>query len=118
MVFLLNIFKNGFHLGKFFFSILKNNFPMVVFTLKEKDGLNHIIFLLLFLFSLFLVCLFLSLLLYFSSSLKRLLLRACSHVLFAASKISWLHETSVIHLLIALDRSFKIFGGWFECLLM
>ena len=51
---------------------------MLVFTLKEKGGLNHVIFLLLFLFSLFLVCLLLSLLLYFSSSLKPLLLSACS----------------------------------------
>ena len=118
MVFLLNIFENGFDLGKFFFSILKNNFPMLVFTLKEKGGLNHIIFLLLFLFSLFLVCHLLSLLFYFSSSLKPLLLSACSYVLFAASKISWLHEISVIRLLIALGSSFKIFGGWFECLLM
>ena len=118
MVLLLNIFENGFDLGKFFFSILKNNFPMLVFTLKEKGGLNHIIFLLLFLFSLFLVCHLLSLLFYFSSSLKPLLLSACSYVLFAASKISWLHEISVIHLLIALGRSFKIFGGKFECLLM
>ena len=38
MVFLLNIFENGFDLGKFFFSILKNNVPMLVFTLKEKGA--------------------------------------------------------------------------------
>ena len=37
---------------------------------------------------------------------------------FAASKISWLHEISVILLLTALGSSFKIFGGWFQCLLM
>ena len=117
MVFLLNIFENGFDLGKFFFSNLKNNFPMLVFTLKEKGRLNHIIFLLLFL-SLFLVCPFPSLLLYFGSSLKPLLLSACSYVLFAESKIYWLHEISVIPLLIALGRSFKIFSGWFECLLI
>ena len=118
MMLLLNIFEKGFHLGKFFFSILKNSFPTWAFTLKEKGGLNHIIFLLLFLFSLFLVCPLLSFLLYFSSSLKPLLLSACSYELFPASKISWLHEISVIHLLIALGSSFKIFGGWFECLLM
>ena len=105
MVFLLNIFENGFDLGKFFFSILKNNFPMLVFTLKEKGGLNQIIFLLLFLFSLFLVSPLLSLLLYFSSSLKPLLLSACSYVIFAASKIPWLHEISVIRLLIDLQEN-------------
>ena len=118
MVFLLNIFENGFDLGKFFFSILKNNLPMLVFTLKEKSGLNHVIFLLPFLFSLFLVCPLLSLLLYFRSSFKPLLHSACSYELFPVSKISWLHEISVIHLLIALGSYFKIFGGWFECLLM
>ena len=117
MVFLLNIFENGFDLGKFFFSILKNNLPMLVFTLKEKSGLNHVIFLLPFLFSLFLVCPLLSLLLYFSSLLKPLLLSACLYVLFVASKISWLHEISFICLLIALGSSFKIFGC-FECLLI
>ena len=69
---------------------------MLVFTLKETGGLNHIIFLLVFLFSLLLVFPLLSLLLYFSSSLKPLLLIACSYVLLAASKISWLHEISVI----------------------
>ena len=116
MVFLLNIFENGFDLEKFFFSILKNNFPMLVFKFNEKGGLNHIIFLLLFLFSLFLVCPLLSLLLYFSYSLKPLLLRASSYVLFATSKISWLREISVICLLITLGSSFKIFGGWFDCL--
>ena len=118
MVFLLNIFENGFDLEKFFFSILKNNFPVSVFTLKEKGGLKHIIFLLFFFFSLFVVCSWLSLLLYFSSSLKPLLRSACPCVLFAASKISWLHKISVIHLLIALGSSFKTFGGWFESLLM
>ena len=118
MVFLLNIFENGFDLEKFFFSILKNNFPVSVFTLKEKGGLKHIIFLLFFFFSLFVVCSSLSLLLYFSSSLKPLLRSACPYVLFAASKISWLHKISVIRLLIALGSSFKTFGGWFESLLM
>ena len=118
MVFLLNIFENGFDLGKFFFSILKNNFPMLVFILKENSGLNHIIFLLLFLFSLFLVCTLPSLLLYFSFPLKPLLLRAYSYLLFPPSKISWLHEIPVICLLIALGRSFKIFGGLFVSLLM
>ena len=118
MVFLLNVFENEFDLRKFFFSILKNNFPMLVFILKEKGGLNHIIFLLLFLFSLFLVCTLLSLLLYFGFSLKPLLLSACSYVLFPPSKISWLHQISVICLLIALGRSFKIFSGLFESLLM
>ena len=88
MVFLLNIFDNGFALGKCFFSILKNNFPILVFTLKEKGGLNHIIFLLLFLFSSFRVFSSPSLLLYFNSSLKPLLRSACSYVDFAASKIS------------------------------
>ena len=118
MVFLLNIFDNGFPLGKCFFSILKNNFPMLVFTLKEKSGLNHMIFLLLFLFSSFRVYSSPSLFLYFSSSLKPLLRSACSYVVFAASKIIWLHEISVIRLLTALGSSSKIFGGWFECLLM
>ena len=118
MVFLLNIFKNGFHFMKFFFSILKSNFPVLVFTLKGKNGLNHIIFLLLFPFSLFLVCSLLSLLLYFSSSLKPLLHSSCLDVLFAVSKISWLHEISAIRLLIALGSCFEILGGWFECLLM
>ena len=69
---------------------------MLVFTLKKTGGLNHIIFLLVFLFSLLQVFPLLSLLLYFSSSLKPILLIACSYVLFAASKISWLHEISVI----------------------
>ena len=118
MVFLLKIFENGFDLGKFFFSILKNKFQMLVFTLKKKGGLNHITFVPLFLFSLFLVCSSLSLLLYFNYSLKPLLRSSCSYVLFAASKISWLHEISVIRLLIALGGSFKIFDGWFECLLV
>ena len=101
MIFLLNIFENGCDLGKFFLSILKNNFPMLVFTLKEKGGSNHIIFLLLFLFSLFLVLPLPFLLLYLTSSLKPLLLSACLYVLFAASKISWLYEKSVIRLLFA-----------------
>ena len=118
MVFLLNIFDNGFALGKCFFSILKNNFPMLVFTLKEKGGLNHMIFLLLFLFSSFRVCSSPPLFLYYNSSLKPLLRSTCWYALFAASKISWLHEISVIRLLIALGSYFKIFGGWFECLLM
>ena len=118
MVFLLNIFENRFDLGKFFFSILKKNFPMLVFTLKEKGGLNQIIFLLLFFFSLFLVCSLPSLSLDFSSLLNPLMFSACLYVLFAALKISWLHEISFICLFIALDTSFKIFGGWFECLLM
>ena len=96
MVLLLNIFENGFDLGKFFFSISKNNFPMLVFTLKEKGGLNQIIFLLLFLFSLFPVCSLPSLSLDFSSSLNPLLFSACLYMLFAALKISWLHEISVI----------------------
>ena len=50
IVFLLNIFDNRFALEKCFFSILKINFPMLVFTLKEKGRLNHMIFRLLFLF--------------------------------------------------------------------
>ena len=99
MVFLLNIFENEFDLGKFFFSILKNNFPVLVFTIKEKGGLKYIIFLLLFLFSLFLVCSSLSLL-YFSSSLKSLLHSACLYVLFAVSEISWLHGISVVYQLL------------------
>ena len=99
MVFLLNIFENEFDLGKFFFSILKNNFAVLVFTIKEKGGLKYIIFLLLFLFSLFLVCSSLSLL-YFSSSLKPLLHSACLYVLFAVSEISWLHEISVVYQLL------------------
>ena len=99
MVFLLNIFENEFDLGKFFFSILKNNFAVLVFTIKEKGGLKYIIFLLLFLFSLFLVCSSLSLL-YFSSSLKPLLHSACLYVLFAVSEISWLHEMSVVYQLL------------------
>ena len=114
MVFLLNIFDNGFDLGKCFFSNLKNNFPMLAFTLKEKGGLNHMIFLLLLLFSSFRVCSSLSLFLYFNSSLKPLLRSASAYVIFAVSKISWLHEISVICLLIALGSFFKIFGGWFE----
>ena len=118
MVFLLNIFDNGFALGKCFFSILKNNFPILVFTLKEKGGLNHTIFLLLFLFSSFRVFSSPSLLLYFNSSLKPLFRSACSYVDFAASKISWLHEISAIRLLTDFGSSFKIFGGWFDCLLM
>ena len=56
IVFLLNIFDSRFHLEKRFFSILKNNFQMLVFTLNEKGGLNHMILLLLFLFSSFQVC--------------------------------------------------------------
>ena len=92
MVFLLNILDNGFDLRKFNFSILKNNCPMLVFTLKEKGGLNNIIFLLLILFSLFLVCSSLSLFLYFNSSSKPLLCSACLYVLFLASKISWIHD--------------------------
>ena len=118
MVFLLNILDNGFPLGKCFLSILKNNFPVLLFTFKEKGGLNHMIFLLLFHFSSFRVCSSLSLFLYFNSSLKPLLRSTCSYVIFAASKISWLHEISVIRLLTALGSSFKIFGGWFECLMM
>ena len=100
------------------FSILKNDFPMLVFTLKEKGGLNHMIFIFLFRFSSFRVCSSPSLFLYFSSSLKPLLRSACSYVVFAASKKSWLHEISVIRLLIAYGSSLKIFGGWFEYLLM
>ena len=107
MVFLLNIFDNGFALGKCFFSILKNNFPMLVFTLKEMGGLNHIIFLLLFLFSSFRVFSSPSLFLYFNSSLKPLLRGACAYVDFAASKISWLHEISVIRLLTAFGSLLK-----------
>ena len=118
MVFLLNIFDCDFAVGKCFFSISKNHFPMLVFTLKEKGGLNHMIFLLLFLFSLFRVCSSPSLFLYFNSSLKPLLRSACSYVVFRASKIFWLDEVSVIRLLIALGSSFKIFGGWLECLLV
>ena len=38
-------------------------------------------------------------------------------MVFAASKMSWLRETSVIRLLIVLGSSFEIFDGWFECLL-
>ena len=113
MVFLLNIFDNGFALGKCFFHILKMFFPMLVLTFKERGGLNHMIFLLLFR-----VCFSPSFFLYFNFSLKPLLCSACSHVVFAASKMSWLHEVSVIRLLIGLCSSFKIFGGWFECLLM
>ena len=56
MVFYLSILDDRFDLRKFFFSIFKNNFPMLIFTLKEKGGLNNIIFLFLILFSLFLVC--------------------------------------------------------------
>ena len=67
IVFLLNIFDNEFILGKCFFSISKNNFSMFVFTLEEKGGLNHIIFLLLLLFSSFQVCSSLSLFLHFNS---------------------------------------------------
>ena len=116
--FTISCFKNGFDLGKFFFRILKNNFPMLVFTLKGKGGLNHIIFLLLFLFSLFLVCSLLPLLLYFSSALKPLFLRASSYVLFAASKypgymkyLLFVYEFLWVVLL-------KKFSGWLECLLM
>ena len=39
-------------------------------------------------------------------------------MLFAARKKSWLHEISVIRLLIALFNSFKMIAGWFECLSM
>ena len=116
--FTISCFKNGFDLGKFFFRILKNNFPMLVFTLKGKGGLNHIIFLLLFLFSLFLVCSLLPLLLYFSSALKPLFLRASSYVLFVASKypgymkyLLFVYEFLWVVLL-------KKFSGWLECLLM
>ena len=115
MVFYLSILDDRFDLRKFFFSIFKNNFPMLIFTLKEKDGLNNIIFLILF--SLFLVCSLLPLFLYFNSSSKPLLCSACLYVLFPASKISWIHEIFGIRLLIALGSSFKVFGGWFECLL-
>ena len=112
--FFLNIFDNGFALGKCFSSILKNNFPMLVFTLKENSGLNHMVFLHLFIFSSFRVCSSLSLFLYFNSSLKPLLRSSCLRVVFAASKISWLHEISIIRLLIAFGSSFKIFVGWFD----
>ena len=122
MAFLLNIFDSAFALGKCFpilgFFSKKNNFPMLVFTLKEKGGLNYIIFFLLFPFSSFRVCPSLFLFLYFNSSLRLLLRSACLYVVFALSKISWLHEISAIGLLIALGSSFKIFGGWFKCLLM
>ena len=77
---------------------------MLVFRLKEKGGLNHMIFLLLFLFSSFRICSSLSLFLYFNSTLTSPLRSACSYVAFAASKISWLHEISVIRLLIALGN--------------
>ena len=97
---------------------LKNNFPMLVFTFKEKDGLNHMNFLLVSLFSSFRVCWSVSLFLYFNSSLKPLLGSASLFVVFAVSKMSWLHEISGIHLLLALGRSFEIFGGWFDCLLI
>ena len=114
----ISCFKNRFELGKFFFRILKNNFPKLVFTLKEKGGLNYTIFLLLFLFSLFLVCSLLPLLLYFSSALKPLFLRASSYVLFAASKypgymkyLLFVYEFLWVVLL-------KKFSGWLECLLM
>ena len=90
MVFYLSILDDRFDLRKFFFSIFKNNFPMLIFTLKEKDGLNNIIFLILF--SLFLVCSLLPLFLYFNSSSKPLLCSACLYVLFLASKISWIHD--------------------------
>ena len=117
MVFFLNNLDDGFDLRKFFFRIFKNNFPMLIFTLKGKGGLNNIIFLFLTLFSLFLVCSSLALFLYFNSSSKPLLCSACLYVLFLASKISWIHEIFVIRLLIALGSSFKVFCGWFECLL-
>ena len=115
MVLLFNIFDNGFDLGKYFFSNLKNNFTMLVFTLKEKGALNHMIFLLLLLFPSFRVCSSLSLFLYFNSSLKPLLRSASSYVVFAVYPD---YMKYVIRLLIALSRSFKIFGGWFDCLLM
>ena len=113
IVFLLNIFDSRFDLENRFFSILKNNFQMLVFTLKETGGLNHMILLLVFLFSSFQVCPSLCFFfLYFKLSLKPLFRSASSYMLLAASKISWLHEISVIRLLINSGSFFKIVGGW------
>ena len=102
-----------FHWRSVFFSNFKNNFPLLVFIVKEKGILNHTIFLLLFLFSSFRVCSSLFFF-FFSSSLKLLLRSAFSNLVFAASKKFWFLEISVIHLLNTLGSSLKTFDSSFK----
>ena len=74
---------------------------MLAFTLKEKGGLNHTIFLLLFFF--LILCIFFCL----HISLKQLLRGAYPYVVLAASKIYWLQKISDIPLRIAFGCSSK-----------
>ena len=87
---------------------------MLVLTFKEKGGLYHIIFLFHFFFfsfiniSLDLIC--------ENVSVKPLLLNAFLYVSFALLNMFSPQEMSEICLLTDFASSFKILGGWFDCL--
>ena len=108
MVFLLNIFDSWLLLGKCFFKILKNIFPMFVLTFNEKGGLNQMIFL----FRLTLLSVFVSFVFsWIRFALKPLFFKASSYKDFASLKILSLQDVSEIRLLIDFGSSFKILGG-------
>ena len=115
-VFLLNIFDRGLVFGKFFLNILKNDFPMLVSTFREKEGLSHITFLFLFIFGSLLWIFWWLNLAYEKISVKPLLFNAFSYVSVALLNTFLSQGMSEIRLSIDFRSSFKILGGWFYCL--
>ena len=116
-VFLLKILCRIWLAGKCFFSNFRNTLPTLIFTIFELSGLNQMIFLLCFLPSLFSsYCT--SSGKYLSSSVKPFFFSTLLLILTDLLNISSLDKISDICLGIDFSTCFKIFGGWFEFILM
>ena len=112
---ILNIFDRGLAFGKFFLNILKNNFSMLVLTFKQKRMVvpYNFAFSLAFCFSV------IDILITIFSIWKRFSKTTVIQyflVSFALSNTFLSQEISEICLFIDFGSSFKILGGWFDCL--
>ena len=97
--------------GKCFESRRTNILPMLLFTLLEKCGLNHIIFCFLFFCSLLVVGA-----IQFNASLKPLSFKASLYGFIDSSKISLLDDVSDIRFSIDFGNCLRMLVGWLECL--
>ena len=88
----------------------------MILTFKEKGGLFHIIFPFLFFFASLLLIFWSLDLIYENVSVKPLLFNAVSYVSFALVNTFSSQGMSEIRLFIDFGSSFKILGGWFDCL--
>ena len=113
---LLKILRRGFSFRKSLFTSLKNIFPTFVFKFNEHGGLNHITFLLLFLFSE--VSQSAVFVLYVNLSLKPLFPNASEHIGIQLQKMFSSDEMSDIRLTIDFGSCFRTTGAWLDFLLM